>query len=271
MIAPLCAIMPGAPASAQAVRAAARTEAVRRLSAELRSNSKADLTDSERQEQKANSEGLFRQLDGLVAESFRPAATTAGSLAAGISAALAYPSAANLIRNVGLVAALPAGRFMILGIDLWRGVDNAISFRAYVERHDTFVPVSHTDIWSGFTDLHADALASPLPGEFWFIARAAGHLAPPNVSIRLYAFDGRQFRTVWELAVIPANGPEDAVEVTPDGFIVNRLFDPSGQAALAPTLVAHERYVLTPDGPQKTGKWETPRGFEKPPSKKRRP
>ena len=50
--------------------------------------------------------------------------------------------------------------------------------------------------------------------------------------MRLFAFDGEKFRTVWSPADIIAEGAEEAVELTPNGFRFNKLFDPTGRAQL---------------------------------------
>lgn len=51
----------------------------------------------------------------------------------------------------------------------------------------------------------------------------------------------------------------DNIELTTDGFIVNRLFDPSGQAAISPSIVIHEQYTVTSSGPYKIMEWRTDR------------
>ena len=84
-------------------------------------------------------------------------------------------------------------------------------------------------------------------------------LTPPKVAVRLYAFNGSTFRTVWMRDDFTAESVERAIDVGPDGFTVRRLLDPTGGAALAPTVVVNERYILTSEGPQKVGEWESER------------
>jgi hypothetical protein len=49
----------------------------------------------------------------------------------------------------------------------------------------------------------------------------------------------------------------DTIKLTPDGFVVRSVFDPTGGAFGSPTVVKHEQFVLTADGPQKVNEWNT--------------
>ncbi len=61
---------------------------------------------------------------------------------------------------------------------------------------------------------------------------------------------------MWAPNNILAAGVEKAVDFTADGgFIVNKLFDPTGQAAHSPTSVIHTQYIVTTEGPQKVAEW----------------
>ncbi len=144
--------------------------------------------------------------------------------------------------------------------------EDAISFRAYKETGNNFALIVTTDPLPTrnkdcLTNLRANALpVSPITGEFWFIALAeVPPQRPPTIAIRLYAFDGYEFRTIWEPQDIIAEGPEEAVELANAGFTVNRLFDPTGQAAHSPTAVIHEQYTVTAEGPRKVAEWRTDR------------
>lgn len=136
----------------------------------------------------------------------------------------------------------------------------------YSQNGSALVPVAHTDVWdgvdvwAGVDNLHAKPLpTAPVPGEFWFLALGQENpsLTPPTIAMKLWAFDGRSFRAVWTPKNITAEGPAEAVEITAAGFIVVSLVDPTGRAARSPNLVVHEQFLLTPDGPQKVGRWET--------------
>jgi hypothetical protein len=100
----------------------------------------------------------------------------------------------------------------------------------------------------------------PIPDEFWFIASAeVPPLTPPTVAMRLFTFDGSGFRAVWTPEDITAEGSDRAVEFTTGGFIIDKLVDAEGGAALSPNIVVHEQYILTPEGPRKSNEWETER------------
>jgi hypothetical protein len=60
----------------------------------------------------------------------------------------------------------------------------------------------------------------------------------------LYGYDGATFRTVWTPRDIAAEYPWTAVEP-----VVNRVPNPKG------SVVIHEQYVLTVEGPQKSSEW----------------
>ena len=56
-----------------------------------------------------------------------------------------------------------------------------------------------------------------------------------------------------------SEGADKTIELTSDGFIVRSLFDPTGEAGHSPTVVMHEQYAVSPDGPNKTSEWRTDR------------
>jgi hypothetical protein len=187
------------------------------------------------------------------------------SVREGVDALLGHKKG-DTMQDVAFSVNLPVGRFLILGVELWRGGDalpeNAISFRAFSQNEGRLVPVAHTDVWDGAMDLHAKPLpTAPVPGESWFLAlgQVNPSLTPPMIAITLWAFDGRSFRAVWMPKNVTAEGPAEAVEIAAAGFIVVSLVDPTGGAARSPTLAVHEQFILTPDGPQKVGQWETER------------
>jgi hypothetical protein len=217
----------------------------------------------------AVTERLLEEVDGFVVDNFLPGKVTPDSVREGVDALLGHKKD-DTMHDVAFSVNLPAGRFLILGVELWRGggalLEDAISFRAYSQNRSRLVPVAHTDvwdgvdIWAGVNNLHAKPLpTAPVPGEFWFLALGQVHpsLTPPMIAIKLWAFDGRGFRAVWTPENITAKGPAEAVEITTAGFIVVSLVDPTGRAARSPNLVVHEQFLLTPDGPQKVGRWET--------------
>jgi hypothetical protein len=239
-----------------------RVEVIRCLCQQLRWHDK-DGQDRYERTRASVTERLLEEVDGFVADNFAPGLTTADSVRQGLDALLGHKPGDEM-QDIAFAVDLAAGRFLIAGIELWRGggalPENAISFRAYRESGGKFVPVAHSSVWDGVMDLHAKPLtAPPVPGEFWFVAlgRVNPSLTPPMVAMNLWAFDGKSFRAVWTPKSITAGGPAEAVEIMTPGFIVNRLVDPTGRAARSPTLVIHEQFLLTTDGPQKIAEWET--------------
>jgi hypothetical protein len=244
-----------------------RAERIAKLSAQLRWHDELGLREYERKADSVTREILL-ELDSFIVESFHPRTAQAEAVQAGLDALLGY-SKGNLEKTVGFVVDLPAGRFLIVGIELrWGGdaiPDDALSFRAYREAGDSLVPVASTDYLHDNEDhvvgLNAKALpTSGVPGEFWFLALAIVlPRTPPTVRMRLYSFDGEGFRTVWAPQDIIAEAPDKAVDVITLGLVVNKLFDPTGHAASSPNIFIHEQYSLTPEGLQKVAEWRTNR------------
>jgi hypothetical protein len=240
-----------------------RVEEIRSLSKQLRWHDESDREEYLRTRDEAT-QRLLGDVDGFVMESFQPDTSTADLMKAGLDALLGYRKGDSM-KNEAFSASLPTGRFLIIGVDLRCGgpaiPEDVVSFRAYKESGDRFVPVAHAGLWDYATYLDVKPVpAPPIPGELWFLASAeVPPLTPPTVAMRLYAFDGNSFRAVWTPKNITAEGSDKAVELTTAGFVIDRLFDPTGVAALSPTVVIHEQYILTPDGPRKTNEWETER------------
>jgi len=252
------------PGSAQSPVPDKRVELIRNLSNQLRWHGEDGLKEYERT-RAAVTERILEEVDGFVVDNFLPGRATADSVREGVDALLGHKKG-DMMHDVAFSVNLPAGRFLLLGVELWRGSDalsdDAISFRAYSQNGGRLVPVANTDVWDICCDLHAKPLPTmPVPGEFWFLAlgQVNPSLTPPMIAIKLWAFDGRSFRAVWTPKNITAEGPAEAVEITADGFIVVSLVDPTGRAARSPNLVVHRQFLLTPDGPHKVGQWETER------------
>ena len=202
---------------------------------------------------------LFSELDAYISETFS-ASATATQVKASLDAVLGREKG-DSVRNIVFSSVLPSGHFLIVGIELWQGgpaiSENTVSFRAFKESENKLVYVvsidalarAHGDAGSQpLGQLNAEALkAPPVDGEFWFIAWAdVPPLSPYKIAMRLYAFDGKNFRTVWEPPVIISNGIDDAVQLTPDGrgFVVNQMPDWQSQ------IIVQRRYYLAASGPQ---------------------
>jgi hypothetical protein len=218
---------------------------------------------------------LLSELDGFIAENVSPRATAA-AVTTGLDSLLGYKKG-DLPHGAAFFPNLPGGQFLVIGVEVRRGggaiSENAFSFRAYKDNGSSFVFASaiefrHGDVsgrnelddWSPSVLLQIKPLPPRLVGsEFWFLAWAeVSSFVPPVVMMQLFAFDGDHFRTVWAPKDFQTED-QKAVELTFDGFIIGKLFDPTGRAAGSPTTVIHEQYALTVDGPQKIGEWEEQR------------
>ncbi len=258
-----------APAQGQTA-AAERASRIASLSNQLRWHDEVG-----RQRYAAARDGLTRQIlneiDGFISDSFRPDNATADQVKSGLDTVLGKKQG-DRRNNFAFLLDLPSGQFLIAGVELWRGgeaiAENAISIRAYRVAESKFVPVADaSDLSSSYPDnpyledLHASVLTTPSAAEgFWFIVLAdVPPQSPPSVAVRIYAFDGEGFRAIWVPKNILAETVESAVQITDDGFILQRLVDKSGVAAHSPETVVHERYLVSAEGVQKLNAWETER------------
>ena len=205
---------------------------------------------------------VLNEIDAFVSDTFQPNSVTPELVRARLDGLLGYKGS-NLTHDVAFVVNLPQGHFLIVGIEVSGGsdaiADDTLSFRAYRAMGNRLVFIANTDSLSHLVDLQVKTLSGvPLSNEFWFMAIAEiPPQAPPTVAMRLYAFDGGKFRTVWEPRNIIAAGVDKAIEVTTGGFVVDSLFDPTGGAAHSPSVVIHEQYVLTAGEPEKVAEWRT--------------
>jgi len=236
---------------------------IKMLSDELRPHEGAGL-DHYAAIKEGVSRDLLDELDAFVCVGF-PGESTAAGVKAKLDAALDRKEG-DLEQNVVFWADLPLGRFLVIGVELQgagtnatEGYGNRVLFRAYKQSGGKFVYVASVEnlASSALAGLNAEILkGAPVEGEFWFIAWAdVPPLAPFKIATRIYAFDGKSFRTVWEPENFIASSIRDAVQATPDGrgFVVNEM--PNFQSQ----TINHEQYYLTADGPQKVGEWTSER------------
>jgi hypothetical protein len=91
----------------------------------------------------------------------------------------------------------------------------------------------------GYARLDVKELHSPVPDEIWLLV--SGQMTGangPNIRMRVFAFDGAKFRTIW----MPANvWGAFSTRVTPDGFTVDGQLYRSDQQR-------HDAYILATDG-----------------------
>jgi hypothetical protein len=248
-----------------------RIDEIRRLSRRLHWANARESQDYERNKAVVT-QRLLKELDAFVNESFRRDGATAELMMQRLDSALGYKNG-DTRHNVAFVAALPTGRFLVAGIEVARGgpaiPEDAVSFQAYRADESRLTLVADSGVWEYGTDLYAKQLVSaPVKGEFWFLSSAiqTPSLAPPMVAIRLYAFDGAKFTVVWVPPdsraqvcrnCVQATRPRDSFTVVADGFVVNKLFDPTGRAPGSPGIVIHDEFVTTIDGPKKGKSWQT--------------
>jgi hypothetical protein len=147
------------------------------------------------------------------------------------------------------VTDLSAGQSLVIGYKLRRGGgavdDSAVAFRGYRVEQGRFklADVIGSD-FDGY-GLFTHELNSPAPDEAWLLAW--GGLSGFNgnkTRLRIYAFDGSKFRTVWS--------PPDALNVTVDfsanGFSITRLDEERYYRAQACPCYLQEDYAVMYDG-----------------------
>lgn len=143
------------------------------------------------------------------------------------------------------LADLPSGRVLLVAYTIVRGPHHDLPVvRGYQWDTDRFRLVDGAAEDFSDYDMFKTVLPSPIRSELWLLAWGQAHtFNGKKVRIRIYAFDGRVFRTIWN--------PEDVfnadVRVTISGFVVDHyLLD------RRPWREVHDEYVLTPAGPVKS-------------------
>jgi hypothetical protein len=204
-------------------------------------------------------QSVFDEVDGYITETYS-AAVTPEQVKAGIDTLMGRKDGDDL-GDFAFSTNLPSGKFMIVGIELPRGgpaiSEDAIAFRAYGTVGNKLKFIASTGNLSQseyLVSLRAKALpASPVPGEFWFMAWAdVPPLSPYQIAVRLYAFNGKSFRTVWSPENIISPNIDDAVQVGPNGRVtINRLPVWDSQTVL------HDQYTVTAGGLKKVAETTT--------------
>ena len=209
----------------------------------------------------AVSKDLLSEIDAYIAESF-PADSSAAQVKAGLDATLGYKEG-DLEQSIVFLTNLPAGRFLIVGIELpgagtseREGYGDSVCFRAYAESGGKFTYTASTGDLSNSAlyGLNAQVLkVPPVAGQFWFVAWAdVPPLSPYKIAAQLYAFDGKSFFMVWEPEVFISSSIDDAVQLASNGdIVINRMPDFQSQ------IILHQQYAVTADGPQKIIEWTT--------------
>ncbi len=202
---------------------------------------------------------VFGRLDGFVSQSLKPNATTAGRVKLSVDAQLGRREG-DLGENIAFTPTLASGKFLIVGVDVPRGgpaiAEDAISIRAYRNDKNQFGLLAETgsDLDGHFLNAKAFPTA-PVAGEFWLIAWGdQPPRTPYTVALRIYAFDGSSFRTVWSPDDIVTRNVSSAVRLTPTGFSLDRIDQDRYFSGLSPYNL-REEYTLTVNGPQLTSSY----------------
>jgi hypothetical protein len=138
-------------------------------------------------------------------------------------------------------AELPVGRSLLIAYTIVRPPHhNWATVRGYVEKGNRFELVASAgQDFEGF-NMFKHELRSPLPGEIWLMAWGQAQGGNGKiVRFRVYAFDGRTFRTMWS--------PEEMLNATVSfsdmGFAIDHYRRPND---------VHDEYLLTSNGVVKT-------------------
>ena len=136
-------------------------------------------------------------------------------------------------RQLVVVYMLPKGPSMGQGA-------TSVTLRAYAPKGSKVVLASNTGSdMDGYINVQADQLRSPMDSELWLLVRGKMTGANgPNIRMRIYAYNGMQFRTVW----MPENewGAFN-VQVTERGFVVRGSYYRTEKPR-------NDSYLLAPDG-----------------------
>jgi hypothetical protein len=154
---------------------------------------------------------------------------------------------------------LPAGHFLIVGVDLLRVtgavLHDAISIRAYRGSEGKLLSVAQTGRQLDGRILNAliPLSRSPIPAECRFIAFAGWPSIgnPYSLQAHLFAFDGHEFRTLWVSQEFRTPDPRSSIREIPGGFAIRRLNDEQGR-------VVDDRYIQTAAGVERAVEMESP-------------
>jgi len=148
----------------------------------------------------------------------------------------------------GRLSHLRHGRSLVVGYAVVRGGgnDSSVTIRGYRLKNDRFELAASTGGDFDGYGLFVRELRSPVPQETWILAWGPRFTFNGNkVRMRVYAYDGDEFRTVWS--------PQDALNVTitvnDNGFTVDRLDEQRYYVTRRPPYYLRDEYALTPSGP----------------------
>jgi hypothetical protein len=185
---------------------------------------------------------IHGEIDGYIARAVRPDHFDPGAVTQALKRILGKtawgPTSAFLIsvnRTPFWVVAYTLAKGGRMG-----GGATSVTVRAYAAAQGNFRLVAATGgDMDGYGDVSLVELHSPIPGEMWVLL--SGYMTGangPNNQMRVYAYDGTKFRTVW--------GPENAwgtftVRATDRGFTVDGPYYREDE-------VRHDLFFLAEDG-----------------------
>lgn len=134
----------------------------------------------------------------------------------------------------------PKGSSLLVFYGLQTGSSTSTTLRAFISGAKSLELSDSTGSdMDDYGNLEVKELPSPGADEIWLLVSGQRYGANgPNIRMRVFAYDGRKFRTMW----MPANQwGWFTTRVTQGGFTVEGDYYRSNQHR-------HEAYVLTPDG-----------------------
>jgi hypothetical protein len=194
---------------------------------------------------------IHSSIDKYIAERADPSLTNSAAIETDLSEILATHRGDPEYNGPPYVrlANLLGGTSFVVGYKLRRGGsafdDSSVTFRGYRAEQGRFKLADTVGADLDGYGLFTHELVSPAPGEVWLLAW--GGLSGFNgnkTRLRIFAFDGNKFRTVWS--------PADALNVTvgfnSNGFSVNRLDEEPYYKTKKCPCHLREDYVLMQDG-----------------------
>src|SRR6185312_868039 len=203
---------------------------------------------------------IWTLIDSFIAQTYKSANINPEQLKSALNSLLGHKSG-DLEHTVVLPVAIPAGKFVIAGLEVTRGGDaiseDAVSFRAYGKMDGRWTLVSHVELepeYNYLVELNALPLPQDFPGKFGFIAWAdEPPLVPCKEIVRVYTFDGQVFTTVWAPEAFIMAPVPSFVTLTSTGFDLHTLTSKFSNQILQSYTVVPGEVIKTAEldqGPQ---------------------
>jgi hypothetical protein len=247
----LCASAQTAAAERDQLRASAQAK-VANLSLVLRPPATAapGVAPSPQQREQAMSQ-IHSEIDAYIAQTVDPAHLDLNSLNQDLAAILRPHSVRAEYGDppTAFGTDIAGTRFLLVAYVLYAGLHGSggtsVAIRAYRAADGRFELADSTGDDMDGCELFVRELHAPLPNEAWLLAWGAvtGSSGPGAYIVRVYAFDGAKFRTIWRPDLLPGV----TASVTLDGFNIRRV---DLSRSLPPGWeYTEDHYVLEPGGP----------------------